>query len=350
MSPPASRRLKVLVLGGTRFIGRHVAEALLAAGHAVSVFNRGKSPDELPAEIERLHGDRDQGVDGLQALAGQESGRQWDACIDVSGYTPRQVRPVAEQLAARIGRYVFISAVMSYAHPMQRPVLETQARQPPAPEDLTEVVGDSYGKLKVACEDLLVQLYGSRATLLRPQIVIGPHDPSGRYAYWLLRAAQAGIDGGEMLAPGDGTDHLQMIDVRDLARFVVTVIERDLGGAFNLVGPRFRWSRFIEMLGVAHPVWVPASVLKAAGLSFVDLPIYRAEHEPRAALMDVSAVKAIAAGLQLSSPEASLRDMQAWLRESGQRWQWPPPPRGPDQDPVPGLSPEREAALIAQTR
>lgn len=346
MSPPASRRLNVLVLGGTRFIGRHVAEALLAAGHAVSVFNRGMSPDELPAGIERLRGDRDQGLDGLKALAG----RQWDACIDVSGYTPRQVRPVAEQLAARIERYVFISAVMAYAHPMQRPVLETQARQPAAPEDLTEVVGDSYGKLKVACEDLLLQVYGSRATLLRPQIVIGPHDPSGRYAYWLLRAAEAEEKGGDMLAPGDGTDHLQMIDVRDLARFAVTVIERDLGGAFNLAGPRFLWSQFMAMLGVARPVWVPTGLLQAAGLSFIDLPIYRAEHEPRAALMDVSAAKALAAGLQQRIPEDSLRDVQAWLRETGQAWHWPPPPRGPDQDPVPGLSPEREAALIAQTR
>lgn len=337
------RPLRVLVLGGSQFIGRHVVEALLAAGHRVSIFNRGRSPDALPAAVERLRGDRDRGADGLRALAG----RQWDACIDVSGYTPRQLQPSTELLAAHIGRYVLISAVMVYAHPMQRPVAETQARQAPAPEHVTEVVGAAYGQLKVACEDLVGQVYGERATVLRPQIVIGPHDPSGRYAYWIQRAAQ----GGTMLAPGDGSDHLQVIDVRDLARFVVTVVERDLDGAFNLAGPRLRWSQFIEMLGVGQPAWVPADVLQAAGLSFVDLPIYRHDSEPRASLMDVSNAKACAAGLQLRSPEASLRDMQAWLRESPQAWcRQPPAVIDPDADPLPGLSPQREAELIARAR
>lgn len=343
MSPTAARRLSVLVLGGTHFIGRHIAEALLAAGHGVSVFNRGVSADALPAEVERLRGDRDQGAAGLQALAG----RQWDACIDASGYTPRQLRPGAELLAAHIGRYVFIGAVMAYAHPMQRPVLETQARHAPAPEHVTEVDGDTYGRLKVACEDLVTEVYGPRATLLRPQTVIGPHDRSGRHAYWLQRAAQ----GGPMLAPGDGSDHLQVIDVRDLAQFVVTVVERDLGGAFNLAGPRIRWSRFIEMLGVQQPVWVPASVLQAAGLSFIDLPLYRHDSEPRASLMDVSNAKACAAGLTLRSPEASLRDMQAWLQQSPQAWcRQPPAVIDPQAPALPGLQPQREAELIALAR
>ena len=114
-------RAKVLVLGGTQFVGRHIVQALLKDGHTVSILNRGKSPDELPGEVERLRGDRDMGLPGLQAI----SGRSWDACVDVSGYTARQVRPSAEMLRERVAHYVFISAVSVYGDPQDRPVRET---------------------------------------------------------------------------------------------------------------------------------------------------------------------------------------------------------------------------------
>lgn len=133
--------MRILVLGGTQFIGRHIAEFLRAAGHAVSVLNRGLTPDELPAAIERLRGDRDEGAAGLQALAG----RTWDACVDVSGYTPRQVRPSAEQLRPVVQRYLFISAVSVYGDPAEGPVRETHPRLPPAGEEVTEVSQETYG-------------------------------------------------------------------------------------------------------------------------------------------------------------------------------------------------------------
>ena len=257
--------MRVLVLGGSRFIGRHVVEALLAAGHRVTVFNRGVSPDLLPAVVERLRGDRDAGSAGLAALVApaRPGSWRWDACIDLSGYTPRQVRASAEALCAEIGRYVFVSAVMVYGDPQQRPVLETQPRLPPATEAVVEINGETYGPLKVACEDIVQAIYGVRATVLRPQVVAGPHDDSNRYGHWVQRALRPG----PMLAPGDGRDHLQVIDVRDLARFVCTVVERDLGGAFNLAGPRLTWSEFIKnLLGVEAPVWVPVTLLEAGGL------------------------------------------------------------------------------------
>lgn len=320
--------MRVLILGGTQFIGRHIVEALLEAGHTVSTLTRGISPDALPPQVERLRGDRDSGAAALDVLAD----RSWDACVDVSGYTPRQVRPSAEQLRARVQRYIFISAVSVYGDPEDRPVHETHPRLPPAGEDVTDVNGETYGALKVACEDIVQQIYADRCTLLRPQIVVGPHDPSGRYTYWLQRAMR----GGEMLAPGDGSDHMQVIDVRDLARFTRTVIEADRGGSFNLAGPRLTWAAFMQVLGAQNVVWVAAEILRSAGLTFVELPLFRPERGERSGLMDVSNERARLAGLTLTDPDVSARDVRAWML-------------GQDLPPL-ALAPEREAALIAIAR
>lgn len=317
--------MNILILGGTQFIGRHVAEALLAGGHSVSVLTRGRTPDELPAQVERLRGDRDDGSAGLGALAG----RRWDACVDVSGYIPRQVRPSAEALRGSVGRYLFVSTGSVYGDAKLRPVRETNPRMPPAAEDVTVIDGDTYGPLKVACEDLVERIYGDRATILRPQIVAGPHDPSGRFTYWARRSAL----GGEMLAPGDGTDHVQVIDARDLARFAVGTLENGIGGAFNLAGRRLTWKEFIAALGPERPVWVPAKLLEELDSSV--LPLYRPERGAYAGLMDVSNAKAVAAGLTLTPTAATIRDTRGWLE---------------GRDLPLALPPEREAELIAAAR
>jgi 2'-hydroxyisoflavone reductase len=298
--------MKVLILGGTQFIGRHIAETLIAGGHSVSIFNRGCSPDALPESIMRYRGDRDEGLAGLLAL----EGHSWDVCVDVSGYLPRQVRASAEWLHDRVNRYVFISAVRVYGDPAARPVCETHPTLPPAGGEVTEIDDATYGPLKVACENIVQEVYGSRATLLRPQVVTGPHDPSGRYAYWVQRAALPG----PMLAPGDGSDHLQVIDVRDLAQFTRRVIERDIGGIFNLAGPRLSWLEFIQLLGARNVVWVPASIIEAAGLTFQDLPLYRPERGTLGSLMDLSHARADAAGLTLTAPAETMNTMRAWLQ------------------------------------
>ena len=319
--------MRILVLGGTRFIGRHIVEALLAAGHTVTVLTRGKSSDELPPVVERLRGDRDEGAAGLQAL----TGRSWDVCVDVSGYTAPQVRASAERLRTRVGHYLFVSAVSVYGDPQNRPVRETHTRLPPAGEDVTEVNGETYGRLKVTCEDIIQSIYGDRCAFLRPQIVVGPHDQSARYTHWVRRAGQGGV----MLAPGDGSDHLQVIDVRDLAQFAVKVIEQRLSGAYNLAGPRITWAAFIKLLGASDLVWVPADIIRAAGVMEFELPLYRPERGPRSGLMHVANERARAAGLTLTKPEDTLRAVQNWA--SG-------------INVAPALSREREAELIQAAR
>lgn len=316
--------MKILVLGGTQFVGRHIVEALHGAGHAVSILTRGVTKDALPASVERLRGDRDLGAPGLDAL----SGRSWDACVDVSGYTPRQVRASAESLHSFVGRYAYVSAVSVYGDPVERPVREDQALAAPAAEDVTEVNGETYGPLKVACENIVRETYGEASAVLRPQIVVGPYDPTPRYAYWVRRAMQ----GGKMLAPGDGTDHLQIIDVRDLGRFAVKVLEDELAGAFNLAGPRFTWSEFMKLLGAKDPVWVDAGILAVAKLSFLELGLFRPEYGPRSSLMDVSNERALKAGLVLTKPAVTAQDARVWSLAS---------------DLSGALSPERESALMA---
>lgn len=173
--------MHILILGGTRFVGRHLAEAFLAAGHTVSVFTRGKTADQLPAEIERLHGDRNEGQAGLVAL----QGRSWDTCVDVSGYTPQQVRASAKALKDRINHYVFISTGSVYAEQGRHPIREDDPLLSAAAEQVTEITGETYGPLKVACENIVREEYGNNCTLFRPQIVAGPFDHTARSSiFW----------------------------------------------------------------------------------------------------------------------------------------------------------------------
>lgn len=304
--------MNTLILGGTKFLGRHIVNELLAGGHRVSILTRGQSPDELPPQVERLRGDRDAGPAGLDALRA----RSWDACIDVSGYTPRQVRASAEALQPHIGRYVFVSTVSVYEDSATPPVSETFPLLPPAAEDITEINGETYGPLKVTCENIITDLYGDKGTILRPQIVYGPHDHTWRFPYWVRRAVQSQEAGSrQMLAPGTGSDHVQMIDVRDLARFTRTVVERGTGGIFNLSGPRITWRELLNILGATNLVWVPADIIDGAGLTFVEMPLFRPDGGSRSSLMHVSNERARAGGLTLTDPATTAADTRAWLEE-----------------------------------
>ncbi|WP_246580731.1 SDR family oxidoreductase [Deinococcus aestuarii] len=321
-------KMSVLVLGGTQFVGRHIVEALLAGGHRVSVLTRGRTPDELPGEVERLRGDRNEGEAGLGALAG----RAWDACVDVSGYTPRQVRASAQTLQDRVGRYVFVSTVSVYAEQDRHPIREDDPLLPEAGEDVTQVTGETYGPLKVTCERLVAEVLGERATILRPQIVAGPHDPTGRYTSWIDRVAA----GGDFLAPGDGSDFVQVIDARDLARFAVTVLEEGVPGVFNLAGPRLGWREFLDTVreatgSDATPVWVDAATLEAHGLGWNELPVYVPAQGEQGGVMDVSNERARAAGLTLEGPLTTARDTRAWSAGTAQKA---------------FLTPEREAEVL----
>ena len=299
--------MHVLVLGGTRFIGRHIVEAFLASGHGVCVFTRGTSRDELPGSVERLRGDRGQGVAGLAALAD----RSWDACVDVSGYTPTQVRASAESLRTKIGRYLFISTVSVYSELDCGPVVETDALLPEAAEEIVEVTGETYGPLKVTCERIVRTTYGDRCTIFRPQIVAGPYDPTGRHTYWVQRAAQ----GDDLLAPGSGQDHVQVVDARDIARFAVSVVERNIHGTFNLAGPRMTWTTFMQILGVSSAVWVGADILRAASVTSAELPLFIEDGAAYSGIMQVAADRAAAAGFTMTDAATTIADTRAWLRD-----------------------------------
>ncbi|AIZ46309.1 NAD-dependent epimerase [Deinococcus radiopugnans] len=316
--------MNILILGGTQFVGRHIVEAFVDSGHAVTVLTRGKSKDELPEAVERLQGDRNEGKAGLRAL----TGREWDACVDVSGYTPRQVRASAEELRGHVGRYVFVSTVSVYAEPERHPVREDDPLSPPAAEDVTEVSGQTYGPLKVTCENIVRELYGDHCTVLRPQIVAGPFDHTARYPYWVDRAAR----GGQVLAPGDGSDFLQVIDARDLARFTVKVVEDGIDGVFNLAGPRISWADFMTLLGVSEPVWVDAKTLETNGLGFKELPVYIPAGGEQGGLMDVDNTRAVTAGLTLSDPAVTAQETREWSKNADLEY---------------ALTPEREREILA---
>jgi 2'-hydroxyisoflavone reductase len=302
--------MRTLLLGGTKFIGRHITEALLRAGHDVSVFARGKTPHELPASVEKLRGDRDAGRDGLRAL----EGRTFDACVDISGYLPLQVRPAAQMLSQAVSRYVFISTGAVYAATRQVPVTEEHALLVGASESVTEINGETYGPLKVTCEAIVREVFGERAAIVRPQIVAGTHDPYGRYSRWVKRAQLPG----PMLLPGDGDDFVQVVDVRDVAALVLGVIAQGFAGVVHAAGPRMTWREFAHVLGVRQGVWVGSDVLAREGVSEQDLPLYRVRGGVRSEGMQMSSDRMenllARAGIARHSPQATHDAVRAWVQ------------------------------------
>ncbi|WP_424951403.1 NAD-dependent epimerase/dehydratase family protein [Deinococcus sp.] len=300
--------MKLLILGGTQFVGRHIVLAALERGHSVSTFTRGQTPDDLPAAVTRLRGDRSDLEHGLDAL---QSGR-WDACIDVSGYLPRVVRHSAETLRERVGRYLFISTVSVYA-PGER---ETTTEDSPLIEledPDTEDVRAHYGGLKVLCERMVTEVYGERATHVRPHIVAGPDDHTRRFTFWPeALAAQT-----EVLAPGDGSDPVQYIDARDLAEFCIHLLEQNAGGIFHTAVPAMSWHAFLNgvaegLRSQAELVWTPTAELESRGLGWNDLPLFIPRTQDDTALMRVDSSRAVAAGLKCRPLAETARDTLAW--------------------------------------
>ncbi len=223
--------MRLLVLGGTKFLGRAAVEAALADGHEVTLFNRGETLPELFPDAEKLRGDRDGDLSALE-------GREWDAVIDPSGYVPRVVRASAELLQGSVGHYLFVSSASVYAEPYEPGFDETAptvALEDPASEEILR----DYGGLKAACELVVAEVFPGAHTNVRAGLIVGPNDRSGRFTYWPLRISL----GGEVLAPAPQERLVQFIDVRDLGAWLVEACERGASGAFNASGRAGQFAR-----------------------------------------------------------------------------------------------------------
>ena len=232
---PTPRPLKILFLGGTGFIGPHMVRYAMYRGHDVTLFNRGRTNPNLFPGVETLIGDRDGQLDALR-------GRTWDAVIDNSGYVPRHVRDSAELLRDNVGRYLFTSTGSVYNFDQDE--LTEDAELLPIEDPTSEDVDRYYGPLKVLCENAVIDTYRERGTVVRLHVVAGPGDPTDRFTYWPVR-----IDhGGEIIAPGSQSTPVQFIDVRDLAEFMMELLERDIGGTYNAAGPALDPTSMAEFL------------------------------------------------------------------------------------------------------
>lgn len=316
--------MRLLVLGGTQFVGRTLVEAALAAGHEVTLFHRGRTNPDLFGESEHLLGDRDGHLEPL-------AGRTWDACLDVCGYLPRVVRQSAELLRDAVGRYAFVSTISVYAGFATGP-REDDALAELDDDAVEEITGETYGGLKALCERAVTDAFAERALLVRPGFVVGAHDPTGRFTYWVHRARR----GGDVLVPASLAGALQLVDARDLAAFTLRALEQGRAGPFNVTGPE----PAVTMLDVvtaageaATPVVVDDAFLGGRDVGHVELPLWFAG-SAFAGLMRADVSRAVAAGLTFRPLADTVRSTLdgAWLVDGV------------------GLAAEREAELLAAWR
>jgi len=302
--------MKLLVLGGTKFLGRHVVEAALARGDEVTTFNRGQHNAELYPEVEKLRGDRDGGLEVLR-------GRRWDAVVDTSGYVPRVVRASAEMLSDSTDLYVFISSMSVYAD-FSRPNDEDSPTGRLEDEAVEEVTGETYGPLKVLCERAAEGALPGRVLNVRAGVIVGPYDPTGRFPYWVERVAR----GGEVLAPAPRVRQVQFVDARDLSAWMLRMIDARRAGVFNAAGPEH-----LTMEGMlkacreacdtdARVTWVGEQFLIDNGVEpWGNLPLWIPESAERHRhFLAENCERAYAAGLTFRPVADTARDTLAWLR------------------------------------
>jgi 2'-hydroxyisoflavone reductase len=316
--------MRILILGGTQFLGRHTVDVALERGHDVTLFNRGQTRPELFPDLEKLHGDRD---GDLSALAG----RAFDAVVDTSGYVPRVVTQTIDALGD-VGHYTFVSSISVYADLSSPPSEETPVAELAEP---TEEVKEAYGELKADCEDLVRKRF-PQAFIPRPGLIVGPWDPTGRFTYWPQRLAA----GGRVLAPAPPDASAQVIDVRDLAAWIVRAAENGTSGTYNAVDrPTTRAELFDTCIRVAGSaaelVWVDSAFLVEHEVGeWMELPLWLASPE-YAGMLAADPAKAFGAGLQTRPLEETVRDTLEWVASGA----------GPIEPPA-GLAREKEDAVL----
>lgn len=325
----SKRPLDILVLGGTGFIGPHMVREALRRGHSVTLFNRGRTNDEIFPDLETIHGDRGGDLSGLED-------RRWDAVIDNSGYIPRHVENSAKLLSPAVGQYLFISTVAVYAdfdrlNEVDSPLATIED------ESIEEVNGETYGPLKALCEKRAAsEIDEDRLTIVRPTYICGPGDHTDRFTWYPVRTRR----GGAMLWPGGPDATMQIVDVRDLATFVVDCLDAGSSGTFNAVNPPGSYT-FGELLEdcqavtsqTVQPVWVDDAFIRAHELEGA-LPIYRPGEPPSSGF---SGKTAYAAGLRIRPERETVRDLLHW---------WDTLPEERHASARFALTPEREAELI----
>jgi 2'-hydroxyisoflavone reductase len=321
--------MDLLILGGTRFLGRYLVEAALGGDHRVTLFNRGLSDPDLFPEVETIKGDRDGDLSALR-------GRRWDAVIDTCGYVPRVVRASAGLLADAVDHYTFVSSISVYPDNMGPGADEGAPVEELEDPTVEEITGETYGGLKALCERAAEEEMPGRILNVRPGLISGPHDPTDRFTYWPRRVAA----GGEVLAPDRPELRVQFIDVRDLAGWMVKMSAEQQTGTYNATGPAYelRMGKLLEECeavgGDAKIVWVSEEFLEENGVEpFTELPLW----VPReyAGMLAVDCGKAIAAGLTFRPVSETIRDVLEWDTNRA------------EPDLAAGLEPEKERELLS---
>ena len=304
--------MNILILGGKRFLGIALVEALLQAGHTPTLFNRGLTNPDLFPKVKTLTGDRDGDLNALKR-------RKWDAVIDTSGYIPRIVKQSAEFLSGRCELYAFISSVSVYQD-FRRPDIteDYPLAQLDDPED-EDHTGDAYGALKALCEYEIQQSFDGDVLVFRPGLIVGPNDPTDRFTYWPWRVSL----GGKVLAPAPPSANLQFIDVRDLADFIIKKVEEKTKGVFNVTGPK-KPATFGSLLvscreaalSDANFVWAEEEFLLNEGVTpWTDLPLWVPLSDPTfAGFYNINITKALKAGLAFRPLSQTVSDTLIWLK------------------------------------
>jgi 2'-hydroxyisoflavone reductase len=321
--------MKILVIGGTRFVGRTLVEAAIAQGHRLTLFNRGKSNPDLFPEVERIIGDRDNDVQLLK-------GRKWDIVVDTCGYFPRAVRKSADLLKGSVERYVFISTLNVYADFTKPGIDENHPLGKIEDETVEEVTGETYGPLKVLCENAVKEIFPDRSIMLRCGLIVGPYDPTDRFTYWPVRMQQ----GGEVLCPSPPDMQIQFIDARDLADFILHLSAERGSGVYNTTGPAERLSMqgFFDICDAqtgnnASMIWVSEEFITSNDVGHI--PMWTPTDWR--GIFAANCTKAIDTGLHFRSLSETIRDTLAWHSS-----------RPADYEMKVGLKPQKEKELLAK--
>jgi 2'-hydroxyisoflavone reductase len=302
--------MKILILGGTVFLGRTIVEVALQRGHTLTLFNRGRTNPDLFPEVEKLYGDRSIDLSAIEGCC-------WDAAIDTSGYVPRVVDFSASFLANRVELYTFISTLSVYDDVSQEGIDENGRLGKLPDESIETITGETYGPLKALCERAVEKAMDGRALIIRPGLIVGPYDPTDRFTYWVHRISK----GGEVLAPGHPERKIQFIDVRDLAEWTIRMVEERRTGIYNATGLEkpLSMGEFLENCkwtnrSDAELTWVTEEFLEEQKVrAWQEMPLWVPESDPaNTGFFSFSNSKAIEAGLSFRPVSETISAVLSW--------------------------------------